>query len=99
MIYLTVFIGILVISVLLAPFWFGTGGLLQASSSINSAAQLEALQTAVLARYSEDEQAFQAGHLSKLAWQQRQSFLTNRYIDATRRLDFVKNARPAGGTL
>ncbi len=97
MIYLAVFIGIILIAVLLAPFWFGPGGLLQAGSSINSATELGALKEALLKRYVDDEKAFKAGHLSATSWEQRQSFLTNRYIDAARRLDFLQHTQPSRG--
>jgi hypothetical protein len=97
MIYVAVFIGILLIAVLLAPFWFGHGGLLQAGSSINSPSDLQALKDALLKRYLEDEKAFKAGHLSATSWEQRQSFLTNRYIDAARRLDFLQHTQPSRG--
>ncbi|MBM4252866.1 MAG: hypothetical protein FJ146_12915 [Deltaproteobacteria bacterium] len=99
MIYIAVLIGILLLAVLMAPFWFGPGGLLQAGSSINSPSELQALKDALLKRYVEDERAFKAGHLSANSWEQRQSFLTNRYIDAARRLDFLQHteSRPSRG--
>ena len=91
MIYLAVFIGVLLISILLAPFWIGRGGLLQASAQTNSPEKLDSLKTAILKRYKEDEAAFEAGSLSKVAWRNRKAFLTNRYIDAARRLDYLQN--------
>lgn len=97
MIYLAVLIGIILISVLVAPFLMGSGGLLQASSSINSPEKLQALKEALLKRYLEDERAFAAGSLSKAAWQGRKQFLTNRYIDAARRLDFLATLKDRGG--
>lgn len=83
-------IGIILLVVLLAPFFIGPGGLLQAASSINSSSQLEALKEAILKRYLDDERAFQKGDLSPLGWEKRRAFLVNRYIDAARRLDFVR---------
>ena len=46
MIYLSVVISLILLSVLLAPFWLGRGGLLQAGSSINSPSELQAIKTA-----------------------------------------------------
>ena len=97
MIYLTVLIGIVLVCVLTAPFFVGAGGLLQASASINSKEKLAALKEAVAQRFIEDEKAFKDGQLSSLAWEKRKAFLTNRYIDASRRLDFLSGVKPAAG--
>ena len=99
MIYLSVVLSLILLSVLLAPFWLGRGGLLQAGSSINSPSELQAIKTALLKRYVDDELAFKSGNLSPLSWEQRKSFLTNRYIDASRRLDFLQHSHQSGGAL
>lgn len=91
MIYLAVVVGILLLSVVLGPFWIGQGGLLQASAQINSKDTLAGLKEALLKRYLEDEKAFKDGNLSALAWTKRKAFLTNRYVDATRRLDYLEH--------
>ncbi len=82
-------IGVLLLVVILGPFFWGPGGLLQEASSINSPAKLVALKQAILTRYLEDEASFAQNNLSKLAWDKRRQFLVNRYIDTARRLDFV----------
>lgn len=96
MIYGAVVIGVLLIAVLLAPFFSGQGGLLAIGATINSPERLESLKTALLQRYLEDEAAHAAGHLSKIAWEKRKAFLTNRYVDASRRLDFLRNVAKEG---
>ena len=96
MIYLAVAVGIVLLSVLLAPFWLGPGGLLQAGSAVHSKDTLISLKGALLKRFLEDEQAFKAGNLSKLAWTKRKDFLTHRYVDASRRLDFLEHTVSAG---
>lgn len=80
---------ILLILILLAPFFLGSGGLLQEANSINSVERLEALRQALLVRYLQDEESFKEGNLSERAWKKRQEYLTNRYIDVTRRSDFL----------
>ena len=97
MIYITVLTGVILILLLLAPFWIGPGGLLQASSQVNSLDELKALKDAVIQRYLEDEKAFKEGNLSAGAWDRRRSFLSNRYIDAARRLDFLEHTKRSGG--
>jgi len=97
MIYMTLLIGVLFISALLTPFWLGRGGLLQASASINSQSQLVGLKEALLKAYINDEKAFAAGAMPSRSWLQRRDFLTNRYIDAARRLDFLIRTQTANG--
>lgn len=77
--------------IVLLPFFVGKGGQLQAASSINSLDKLEAIKTSILKRYLEDERAFEEKRLTKLAWDQRKSYLSNRYIDAARRHDYLKS--------
>ena len=49
-----------------------------------------ASKAAILERFIQDEQAFENKTISKLAWEQRRTYLVNRYIDSARRLDFLK---------
>lgn len=77
--------------IVLAPFVLGKGGALQGASSINSPEQLEKIKQSVLRRYLEDEKAYQDKLISSSVWKTRQQYLTNRYVDTARRLDFVKS--------
>lgn len=95
MVYICVAIGIVLICVVLSPFMMGPGGMLAPGSSINSKEQLDALKQAVLKRYLEDEAAFKAGNLSRIAWDKRRNFLVNRYVDAARRRDFLESSASA----
>lgn len=76
---------------LLSPFLFGKGGHLQAAASINSPERLEAIKSSILKRFLEDERAYTEKRINKLAWEQRRAYLTNRYIDAARRLDYLNH--------
>lgn len=91
MVYLALLIGFLVITALVLPFFRGQGGFLQAGASVNSPARLQAMKDAVLVRFLEDEAAFKKGDLSKLAWERRKAFLSHRFVDASRRLDFLEH--------
>lgn len=84
-------IGLLLIALLLSPFWQGNGGSLQAGASISSPEQLMAMKAALLKRYVTEEAAHGRGELSALAWGKRRDFLMNRYIDVARRLDFLQH--------
>lgn len=90
-------IGLLLIGILLSPFWLGEGGALQAGASINSPEHLMAMKTALLKRYVAEEAAHAKGDLSALAWSKRRDFLTNRYIDVARRLDFLQHSGSQAG--
>jgi hypothetical protein len=84
-------LSLLILVIILLPFFFGKGGQLQAAASINSLERLEAIKTSILKRYLEDERAFEEKRLAKLVWDQRKSYLSNRYIDAARRYDFLQS--------
>lgn len=89
MIVISAVIGMAVVVAVLAPFFIGKGGLLAPGSQINAPERLTSMQEAILARYLDDEAAVARGDLSAGEWKKRQSFLVNRYIDVSRRLDFV----------
>lgn len=77
------------LAVVLAPFWMGQGGVLQDAAGESSIPRLEAMRGAVLKRWLEEEKAAAEGLITKREWEMRQVYLTNRYVDATRRLDWV----------
>ncbi|MFW7380953.1 MAG: hypothetical protein ACOH5I_19210 [Oligoflexus sp.] len=91
MIGLAILTAVLVVAILFTPFVWGEGGHLQAASSVNSLEKLEAMRTAILKRYLEDETAFEKNRLGQVMWQQRRQYLVNRYVDATRRLDYLRH--------
>jgi hypothetical protein len=74
----------------LAPFLFGPGGALLAGSAISDPKKLQEIKRAILKRYLLDEAAEANGHLTKTEWRRKRQFLVNRYIDASRREDFLK---------
>ncbi len=79
------------ILIILSPMVIGKGGQLAAASSLNSPERLQATKKAILARYLEDEKAFEANKINRLAWEQRKQYLRNRYIDTARRLDYIND--------
>lgn len=84
-------VSVLAVLIILSPFVFGKGGHLQAAASINSLDKLEAVKESILRRFLEDERAFVEKRISRMAWEQRRQYLSNRYIDAARRLDYLQN--------
>ena len=93
---------LVVLLVLLAPFFLQRGEQLQDASSVNSPEKLEAIKQSLLKRYLEDEEAHRQKLISDGVWVRRKRFLTTRYIDAARRLDYIRylekqQNQPGGG--
>lgn len=86
---LAILISIVSVGIVLIPIIFFKPSSLQSASSENSIERLEAIKEAVLKRYIEDEKAFENSTINKLSWEQRKSYLTNRYLDAAKRLDYL----------
>ena len=84
-------VSLLTLAAVLSPFFIGKGGQLAAAASVNSPERLEAIKRTILERYIEDEKAYEEKRLSRLAWEQRRLYLSNRYIDTARRLDFIRS--------
>ena len=51
---------------------------------------VRAFKTALLKRYLEEERLFNEKEINGLVWKQRQQYYMNRYIDASRREDYLK---------
>lgn len=87
---LCILTSILVLAFLLSPFFIGPGGKMFAHSSLASEESLVQIQKSLLANYLKCEELFEKNALRKREWEQRQTFLTNRYLDITRRLDVIR---------
>jgi len=87
---LCVLTSLFVLSFLFIPFFVGPGGQLSANASLESEESLEGMQKSLLEHYVKNERLFANSQLRKREWEQRQSFLTNRYVDITRRLDWIR---------
>lgn len=90
MIFVAAILATVVVILLLTPFWFGPGGALQDSESVNSIERVERIRAAILKRYLDEEASVATGSISAREWKNRQQYLTNRYIDATRRLEYLQ---------
>ncbi len=94
MIYVAGLIAILVIAVIVQPFVFGEGGALAPAATESSVERLFAAKQSILKRYLEEERAHLDGDISKGVWSNRRQFLTNRYLDTARRIDYLQSASP-----
>lgn len=81
---------LIVFVMVMAPFFFGKGGMLAAASAVQSKDQLRQIKRALVKRYLQDEQAFQNKEISARAWRDRREFLLRRFIDVARRMDYLE---------
>ena len=77
------------IGYILSPFWFGQGGLLAHSSSLIDPERSLKIKKRLIARYIDEEAAAAKGYISQGEWGQRRQYLLNRYIDLSRRYDYL----------
>lgn len=82
-------IAVVVMVIVLTPFFYGPGGKLAPGASISDIQQLEKIRQQIIERFVEEEKAFGDGQLAESTWKKRQEFLENRYIDVCRRIDFI----------
>lgn len=82
-------VALVLLALIALPFFLGGETQLVACAAIDDRAKLNALQEEIITRYLADEAAWQAGQLRARAWRSRQIFLTNRYVDVCRRLDYL----------
>lgn len=99
MMILASIIGLILLVSVLAPFFTGSGGTLQAGSSVLSEDQINGQKAGLLQQYVDDEKAFKDGVLSAREWKARQSFILGRYIDASRRFDYLQFIKKNSGAL
>ena len=90
---LAILVIMILVIALMCPFFFIKGESLQDASSVNSVEKLESIKASLLKRYLEDEGAHRQKLISDGVWQRRKRFLTTRYIDAARRLDYLKHLK------
>ena len=82
-------VALLLLTLIVLPFFVGGTTQLVACAAINDRVKLKAWREEIIKRYLADEAAWQAGHISTGSWQKRRIFLTNRYVDVCRRLDYL----------
>jgi len=82
-----VLVGSALVFVILLPFFVGKGGPLEAGLAIQDPEQLMNQKKAFLERYLIDEKAQAEGLITDREWRRKRQFLTNRYVDASRRMD------------
>lgn len=87
------------ISVILAPFFFGKGGLLLPSAAITDQKKILEMKEIVLNQYIKDETAKNQKQITKTEWEKRREFLTNRYLDLSRQYDFLHHSQKTAKTL
>ena len=82
-------VALALLTLIVFPFFLGGETQLVACAAINDRAKLDALREEIIKRYLADEKAWQAGQIGASTWRKRRIFLTNRYVDVCRRLDYL----------
>jgi hypothetical protein len=90
LVILAAVLSVIVMGLVLSPFFYGSGGSLQDASASDNVEVLEARQSAILKRWIQDEDAAERGEISKTEWSQRQRYLTSRYVDVARRIHWIQ---------
>lgn len=80
---------------LLAPFWLCEEGILLPTTIAHDPERLQQLKDGLVRDYREDEDAFQQGLIAPREWHKRRAYLINRYVDLSRRLDYLSKQRKA----
>lgn len=93
-----ILIGLLAVGAVLSPFFRGTGGQLQDAAAADSIQQLEARRRSILNRWLEEEGQHSTGMITDREWSLRQIYLSNRYVDVTRRIEWLKAADAETGS-
>ena len=76
--------------IIVYPLFFTKNELLTEATGEGSLDGVRKLKVALLKKYIEEEQLFEAKELNSIVWKQRQQYYMNRYIDASRREDYLK---------
>lgn len=84
-----IFVVGLALIIVLMPFFIGAGGWLQDAAVGDSFERLLLRRKAILKRWIDEEAQHQTGMLTDREWSLRQIYLTNRYVDVTRRMDWL----------
>lgn len=84
-------LAVVIVLILFYPFFFGPGSRLEYGSTTNSVEVLRTLKREAIETFLIEEDAFNQGQLSPQAWLGRQKFLMGRFIDASRRLDYISS--------
>ena len=82
-------IGLLALLGVLFPFFSGTGGLLQDAAAADSMERLQLRRKSILRRWLEEEKQHGSGMITDREWTLRQVYLSGRYVDVTRRMDWL----------
>lgn len=88
-----VIISLCVVTFLLMPFFAGAGGQLDEGAALKDADLIDAQRRMLLVAMLKEEKSFKAGLLTAREWQRREIYFANRFVDLTRRLDFVRAER------
>ncbi len=80
---------LLALVLVLLPFFKGEGGRLEDAASEDSVEKLKLRQEALMGRWVSEYRSFKDELITPREWRQRKIYLTNRYVDTARRIDWL----------
>ncbi len=89
MLFASIATSVVLLLVIIYPLFFTKNELLTEATGEASLEGVRKLKKALLDKYLEEEQLFEEKELNALVWKQRQQYYINRYIDASRREDYL----------
>ena len=96
MIVMMTVIALALLTLVVLPFFLGGETQLVACAAINDRGKLNAWREEIIKRYLADEDAWRRGLIGAATWRKRRIFLTNRYVDVCRRLDYLAAVTDVG---
>ena len=96
MVVIMTVIALALLALVVLPFFLGGETQLVSCAAINDYSKLNAWREEIITRYLADEEAWRRGLIGAGAWRKRRIFLTNRYVDVCRRLDYLAAVADAG---
>ena len=96
MVVMMVVIALALLTLVVLPFFLGGETQLVSCAAINDHSKLNAWREEIIKRYLVDEDAWRRGLIGAGTWRKRRIFLTNRYVDVCRRLDYLAVVTDAG---
>ena len=88
---------VIVLFLLALPFILSSKLPLSEAIAVNSIDKVKDMRQQIIERYLEEEAALTKGDINKKEWLGRKKFLVNRFVDLSRRLDYLKS-RPNNST-
>jgi hypothetical protein len=94
-----IILSLFMVVLILSPFFMLPPFRLELGSQITDLDEIQTLQNKIVAQYLIDESLFQKQKITSSEWMHRKNFLTNRFLDLSRREDVLNYNAQVGRSL